>query len=60
MDRPLIIIQARTGSTRLPNKMILNFYQGKTIPEIIIESLKKQFNSSRIVLATSKKKMMMR
>lgn len=56
MDRPLIIIQARTGSTRLPNKMTLNFYKGKTIPEIIIESLKKQFNFSRVVLATSKKK----
>ena len=42
MNSPLIILQARTGSTRLPNKMILDFYEGKTILEIIIENLKKK------------------
>lgn len=53
MNKPLIIIQARTASVRLPNKMILNFYKGKTIPEIIISNLKKKFKSSQIVIATS-------
>tara|TARA_B100001057_G_C22814164_1_gene936663 strand:- start:1325 stop:2023 length:699 start_codon:yes stop_codon:yes gene_type:complete len=33
--------------------MILNFYKGETIPEIIISNLKKKFKSSQIVIATS-------
>ena len=56
MNSPLIILQARMGSTRLPNKMILDFYEGKTILEIITENLKKKFNPSQIVIATTKKK----
>lgn len=51
----LIILQARTGSTRLPKKMVRPFYDGKTIPEIIIENLLKTFDSDQIVLATSDK-----
>lgn len=35
-----IIIQARTGSTRLPNKMIKPFYEDKSLLEIIISRLK--------------------
>jgi len=33
-----IIVQARTGSTRLPNKMIMDI-EGKTLFEHIIERL---------------------
>ena len=53
MNKPLIVLQARTGSTRLPQKMIKPFFEDKTIPEIIITSLKEYFNSEQIVLATS-------
>jgi spore coat polysaccharide biosynthesis protein SpsF len=55
-NKPLLILQARTGSTRLPNKMIRDFDEGKTIPEIIISNLKKQYEPSQIVIATSVKK----
>jgi len=50
-----IIIQARTGSTRLPNKMIMPFADGKTILEIIIERLK-MFVDLPIILATTTNK----
>lgn len=35
-----IIIQARTGSTRLPEKVIKPFYQGQSILDLLIDSLK--------------------
>ncbi len=35
-----IIVQARTGSTRLPNKVILPFYQKQCILDIILQKLK--------------------
>lgn len=35
-----IIVQARTGSTRLPNKVLQDFYQGKSILFILLERLK--------------------
>lgn len=47
-----IIVQARLGSTRYPRKVILPFYNGKSILELILEKLKK-INVS-IVVATSK------
>ncbi|MFC4636276.1 cytidylyltransferase domain-containing protein [Dokdonia ponticola] len=46
-------IQARTNSSRLPNKILLPFYEGKGILEIIIEKLKLKFNSIPIVVCTS-------
>jgi spore coat polysaccharide biosynthesis protein SpsF len=48
-----IIIQARTGSTRLPNKVLMDFHEGKTILEIIIDSLKSKFQQYPTILATS-------
>ena len=47
-----IIVQARTGSTRLPNKVLLPFYEGKGILELTITKLR---NNSKlpIVIATS-------
>lgn len=52
-----LIIQARTGSTRLPEKMIRDFYSGKGILEIIMENIKKVFpnNLDNIVVATTEK-----
>jgi spore coat polysaccharide biosynthesis protein SpsF (cytidylyltransferase family) len=49
----VFIIQARSGSSRLPNKMMIPFYDGKTIPEIIISRLKETFPNDEIVIATT-------
>lgn len=48
-----IIIQARVGSTRLPNKMIMPFSKGKSILQIIIENLLLVFPSDKIIVATT-------
>lgn len=45
------IIQARLGSTRLPGKILLPFYEGKSILELMIDKL--SVVSKNIVLATS-------
>lgn len=55
-DKPLLILQARTASTRLPKKMVRPFYKEKTIPQIIIENLLRHFDADQIVLATSTNK----
>lgn len=47
------IIQARLGSTRLPNKIVIPFYNGFSIFEILIEKLKTNFSGLQIILATS-------
>lgn len=49
----VIIIQARTGSTRLPNKMTLPFYKNKGIFEILIIRLLKRYKNKQIYLATT-------
>ena len=46
-----IIIQARTGSTRMPQKVILPFYDEKSIFELLIEKLLKV--GFPIILATT-------
>lgn len=48
-----IIIQARTGSSRLPNKILRKFYDEKSILDIIVERLRDRFSSYPIILATS-------
>jgi len=50
MSEIAIIIQARCGSKRLPNKMILPFFEDKSILEIIINRLSKKYKT---VLATT-------
>lgn len=55
MNKIGIVIQARTGSKRLPNKILLPFYKEKSILEIIIERLKTNI-AFPIVLATSTNK----
>lgn len=36
-----IILQARTGSTRMPEKVILPFFEGKSILDLLIEKVEK-------------------
>ncbi len=47
------IIQVRSGSVRLPGKMTKDFWNKKTILELIIEKLQKSFPNINIILATS-------
>lgn len=50
-----IVIQARLGSSRLPNKVLLELTHGKSILEIIINRLVRDLPEYDIVLATSDK-----
>lgn len=47
-----IIIQARLGSTRLPRKILKEFYGGKTLLETVISNLQK-VAGAKIIVATS-------
>jgi spore coat polysaccharide biosynthesis protein SpsF (cytidylyltransferase family) len=47
-----IIIQARLGSTRLPDKIILDFDKGESVMDIIIGKIKSRFSQYPIILAT--------
>lgn len=47
------IIQARSGSTRLPRKMLLPFYSDKTILDILLQRINNSFPEIPVVLATS-------
>lgn len=48
-----IIVQARTGSTRLPNKMLAPFANNKTLLAFILDRLKEAFSTDQIIVATS-------
>ncbi len=48
-----IIIQARTGSTRLHNKILLPFYGGQRIIDILIANIRTACPDKVIVLATT-------
>lgn len=48
-----IIIQARTGSTRLPKKMILPFNKDKCIIQILLERLNREFTDIPVIVATT-------
>lgn len=48
-----IIIQARTGSTRLPQKMILPFYENEGVFSLILKRLTSIIKKENIILATS-------
>ncbi|MDT8394165.1 MAG: glycosyl transferase family 2 [Bacteroidales bacterium] len=48
-----IIIQARAGSTRLPDKVILPFYQNEPIIEIILDRIQAGAGNIPLVLATT-------
>jgi spore coat polysaccharide biosynthesis protein SpsF len=49
----LIILQARTSSSRLPNKVLKNFWNGKSVLEILIDELKEFFLDIPLVVATT-------
>lgn len=53
LDKITFIIQARTGSTRLRDKMVLPFFNQKTILELILEKLLDRFEKNQIVVATT-------
>ena len=55
MKNYLIIIQARTGSKRFPKKIIKKI-DGKTIIEILLDRLNKNFKKEKIIIATTKSK----
>lgn len=46
------IIQARSGSTRLPNKILIPFYKGQTILDLMIKKLL-TINETKIIIATT-------
>jgi spore coat polysaccharide biosynthesis protein SpsF len=48
-----IIIQARFGSTRLPQKMVLPFFENLSVFELLLNKFKKNFGNIPIILATS-------
>lgn len=50
---PTAILQIRTGSTRLPGKMLMPFYKDSSIPELIIQSIKSVLPPANIVVATT-------
>lgn len=45
------MVQARVGSSRLPNKILLPFYEGQTILDLLIEKLQKIVDSQVIIAA---------
>ena len=47
-----IIIQARMGSTRLPGKILKQFYGGKTLIETLLDNLHK-VTGAKVIVATS-------
>jgi spore coat polysaccharide biosynthesis protein SpsF len=51
-----IVIQARTGSKRLPNKVLKKFYGNKSILDLIVDELIVKFSNYPIILATSDSK----
>tara|TARA_B110000037_G_C17117484_1_gene504323 strand:+ start:1347 stop:2039 length:693 start_codon:yes stop_codon:yes gene_type:complete len=55
MKKIACIIQARSNSKRLPNK-ILKKISGRTVLEILISRLKKSKKIDKIIIATTKKK----
>jgi Spore coat polysaccharide biosynthesis protein F, CMP-KDO synthetase homolog len=46
------VVQARSGSTRMPNKILLPFFEGKSILDLLINKLK-QVQGTKVVIATS-------
>ena len=46
------VVQARSGSTRMPNKILKPFYKGDSILDLLIEKLK-QVEDTKVIIATS-------
>lgn len=54
-DKISLVIQARTGSSRLPFKMIKPFYENKSVLEILLSRLLTKFGKDTILVATTDK-----
>lgn len=52
-QNPLIIVQARTGASRLPDKTVLPFWNGRGVLRLILENLLSEFPAADIVVATT-------
>lgn len=50
--RPLLVITARVGSSRLPKKVLKPIYKSYSILEFLIRRLKGNYKTSRLVLST--------
>jgi spore coat polysaccharide biosynthesis protein SpsF len=55
-NRFAFIIQARSGSKRLPNKIMMPFYNNETILDIQVNGLLQHFPGALIILATTTNK----
>lgn len=53
MKTPSIIVQARTGSSRMPSKMLADFFDGKSLLEVILRRIKMECPNINIIVATS-------
>lgn len=53
MNKTGIIIQARSGSSRLPNKIILPFFESYSILDILLQRLLNVISNQIIVVATT-------
>ena len=57
MDKKIgLIVYARTGSKRFPNKVTTNIYQNKKLLEIARKIKTSKFNHNIIVATTDKKR----
>jgi spore coat polysaccharide biosynthesis protein SpsF (cytidylyltransferase family) len=54
MNKTGIIIQARSGSSRLPNKIVLPFFKSYSILDILLQRLLKVISNQIIIVATTK------
>ena len=52
-EKPLLIVQARTGSSRLPKKMLLPIIDDKSVLDVILERLVENFSHQNIIIATT-------
>lgn len=48
-----IILQARTGSTRYPNKILQNIHGSKTLLEFVVSRIKQALPNTKLVIATT-------
>lgn len=53
MKKTGIIIQARTGSTRLPEKLIKEFYNKQSVLDILLKRIKNEAPNLPIIVATT-------
>lgn len=53
MNDICFIVQARIGSTRLPNKMMMPFHHSKGVFELVLNKLKNNFPQIKVIVATS-------